>query len=166
MGSRQADPFRGREVFGVADHQFGGHQPVAQHPALAVQVGEQRIEQPRALVEPGFETSPLLAVQEQGYGIQQPRLGRASARTDVGDAVVQHQPADVLAPRLEPRHPEAFDGVDQRLGVGHAEQPKEFVVGRWRGRAVGIEDRSPDRVGAHPAPGHETAAPRVVTAPP
>jgi len=78
------------------------HQPFAQHPSRAVQIGEQPVEQRRPLRQPSSQVAELLGRQQNGDRIERPRpFQPARVTVDVErDAVL----ADEL-PRLLPAPP-------------------------------------------------------------
>ncbi len=88
----------GPQVVRVAERQLGRHVTFGQQALRTVQVGEQRVQQPRALRDAGLDDLPLGGRQHEGQRVQGPGPIRAlRIRVHVvGDAVFDDEPARQL----------------------------------------------------------------------
>ena len=82
----------------MAERQLGRDVTLGQQPLRAVEVGQQRIQQPRALRDAGLDGLPLGGRQHERQRIQRPGpVGALRVGVDVvGDAVLDDQPAREL----------------------------------------------------------------------
>ena len=141
MTSGNLDPPRGAEVARVAEEQLGGQHAAADRPSLAVQVGEDGVEQPGALHQAGFQYAPVRGRQDQRQCVEVPRAwhrgavavgDRVAVRIDlnVGDAVVVDELTHYGAQLLQSPVPAFADALGDFL-PGRAHVPRgvdELVV--------------------------------------
>ncbi len=82
----------------VAEDEFGRQKIVAQQLARPVEVGKNRVQQRRALLQCGFDSAPFAMVDDQRHRVQGPRAigGRGVAINVVGDAVVMQQTTPLM----------------------------------------------------------------------
>src|SRR5258705_344403 len=81
--ARRADAVAAAEKARVGMEERGWQEPVPQQALRTVDIGQDQIEQPRALDEPGLELGPLGGVDDQGQHVQSgpsSRPGSSSAR--------------------------------------------------------------------------------------
>ena len=108
--ARQADAVAGVQEAGMPEDDLGRDEVPAQQLARPVQVGEDEVEQLRALDDPALDLRPRARVQDDGHRVQPPSPPPAArpARVAVDDAVLVDQPGRLAlaAPQLldaEPR---------------------------------------------------------------
>ena len=82
----------------MAERQLGRDVTFGQQPLRAIEVGQQRVQQPRALRDAGFDGLPFGGRQHERQRIQRPGpIGALRVGVDVvGDAVLDDEPARQL----------------------------------------------------------------------
>jgi hypothetical protein len=100
--------------------------------ARSVQVGKDRVQQRRALLQGGFNSAPFAMVDDQRHRVQRPRAigGRRIAIHIVGDAVVMEQPTAFLPATEQTIGADGRQRVDQRVPMrpNGAVGGDEFIV--------------------------------------
>ena len=88
----------GPEVVRMSERQLGGNVAFGQQPLRSVEIGQQRVQQPRALRDARFDGLPLRGRQDERQRIERPgAVGALRIGVDVvGDAVLDDQPARQL----------------------------------------------------------------------
>ncbi|ACL60216.1 hypothetical protein Mnod_5371 [Methylobacterium nodulans ORS 2060] len=124
--ARLAQAVEGAQEFGAARHRGGGDEPRRDEACIAVEVGEHRFEQARALGDARGDLLPFVALDEEGQHAEGPVALRRLPVDPVGDAGV----VDV-----------ALGGGKTRrdLVLGQAREPVEEAVPGRAGRAVGAD---------------------------
>ena len=82
----------------MAERQLGGDVALGQQPLRPIEIGQQRVQQPRALRDARFDGLPLRGRQHERQRIQRPgTIGALRVGVDVvGDAVLDDEPAREL----------------------------------------------------------------------
>ena len=111
------------DVAGVPQHCRCRQDAFAQHPALAVDVHEQSVEEFGALRESDIELGPVAAVEHEGHGIQAPRLGFGVGRV-VGHAVIGQE-----CPDFAVQSRQVVDGEGECSGGHRAPRGSQRAVG-------------------------------------
>ena len=85
-------------VLRTAQHEVDGHDPLAQAPALAVNVFQEQVERGEALLEAAFDVVPLRPRQQPGHAVDgdDPFGGFLRVEHREGDALVQKAAVDAL----------------------------------------------------------------------
>ena len=159
--ARQADAVAGVQEAGVPEDDLGRDEAPAQQLARPVEVGEDEVEQLRALDDPALDLRPLARVQHDGHRVQPPSPPPAArpARVAVDDAVLVDQPGRLAlaAPQLLDAEPR--ERLADVLGRGHARRvqcrgcsPGPAAAGSRPGPACDRAPRSGSRGAPRPRP--------------
>ena len=71
-------PSHGAQEGGIAEDEIGRHELFLDQALRPVEVGEDQVEETRALLQPGGELVPFRLGQDQRQGIERPRRRRCS----------------------------------------------------------------------------------------
>ncbi len=86
-------------VVSRARHEPARHDPIAQHLARSIDVGEERLESTNPLTETGLDERPFARSDDAGHEIE--REGAFLAREREGDALVAKRPIPGHAAKVE-----------------------------------------------------------------
>ena len=135
------DAERRPEEVRMAEDQFAGQQPFGEQTLLAVQVGQQRVEQPSTLCHAGGDRLPLGGGQQVRQKVQRPgAVGALGIGVDiVGDAVLLDLPFHQGLALAQLLRAAALQLAEQPLPMGtHATLAiEQLMVGRIGERIVG-----------------------------
>ena len=159
--ARRAHAVHRPQVLRMRQHQRGRQQAVMQQVLRAVEIGQRRVEQPRALAHAGLDVAPLVGRDQQRQQLQRPgACALAAFGIDVvGRAVLAHpalhprqargqiQPAG-HAVGLEEAFPHRRQAGGGRRGSGSDEHPAQLVMmsGRSGQRRCGGQKGRPGRL--------------------
>ncbi len=138
------DPLAGAQIGRIGEHQLRRNEPQFQRLLGAVDIGEHRLVQPRALHHRRFDPAPVRRRHDQRDEIQMPRLQvpRRIGEWVVGDTGLAHARVDAVDALKPFAVGKALQAVEHRLPVrAHpATGTDEFVVGPGR-RIAGDQGR-------------------------
>ncbi len=125
----------------MAEHQLGGQQAVGEQLLRAVDVGEHRVEQARALDDAGGDALPFLGADQVRQQVQRPRpVGALGVGVDVvGDAVFENLPIEQRLALFQLRRAAALEVLVKLVPVraDPAARIEQFVISPRVRRAIG-----------------------------
>ena len=105
----------GAQEPGVRIHEIGGQQPIADQGTGAVEIGENEVEQLRALRQAGFDAGPFAAADQQRDGVESPGMIQAvrDAVDVIGRAVTAQHAHGVALSLAEHLRTHGLERIDQ-----------------------------------------------------